>query len=227
MTEFINLNYEKFAERAKDPTLSKSEKIGFPNGVRDGIIEWSIFFDILSKIKNISECKEKRIIDIGCGCGELPKILADWCKPRQHELLLIDSPEMLEALGPISWGTKLPGKFPRILDKNMINWADIVIAYSVLHHVYTTSDEAVWVFLDGATALLDHGGELLLGDLPNLDRRARHELPETQESCFFTDHSLMEICRLYRRIGYDVFILPQPYYLPFYESREDILIRRI
>lgn len=225
MTEFTNLTYDKFAERAKDPNLSKYEKIGFPDEIRRGL-ESFIFFNIRDKIKGFNKTR-RRVIDIGCGCSELPKMLSELCLTQNNELILIDSPEMLEALGKIPWGTKMAGKFPDLIYELMLNWADIVIAYSVLHHVYAESEIAVWDFLAGATALLDRGGELLVGDLPNLDKRIRHGLPETQETYSFTDAFLLEICRVHRRLGYDAYILSQSAPLPFYQSRDDILIRRI
>lgn len=225
MTEFTNLTYDKFAERAKDPNLSKYEKIGFPDEIRRGL-ESFIYFDIRDKVKSLNKTR-RRVIDIGCGCSDLPKLLAEWCLTKNNELILIDSPEMLDALGKIPWGSKIAGKFPDLLYELMLNWADVVIVYSVLQHVAMESETAVWDFLAGATALLDRGGELLLGDLPNLDKRIRHNLPETHESCSFTDAFLMEICRVHRRLGYDAFILPQSAPLPFYQSRDDILIRRI
>ena len=93
---FKNLTYEGFKELAGDQTLSRYEKIGFPNEYRQGK-EQAIFQDILQKMPRLQE-KGRVVLDIGCGCSELPSMFMDYCEQKEHQLILIDSAEMLELL---------------------------------------------------------------------------------------------------------------------------------
>jgi cyclopropane fatty-acyl-phospholipid synthase-like methyltransferase len=63
----VELTFEDFKERAKDPKLSKWEKIGFPDEYRKNK-ESAIYEDIKSKLQ-LNE--NIRLLDIGCGCGGL------------------------------------------------------------------------------------------------------------------------------------------------------------
>ena len=70
----MELNFDGFKERAKDDTLSKWEKIGFPDSYRKGN-EREIFTDISNKL----DLKQKgiKILDIGCGCSDLVEYFID------------------------------------------------------------------------------------------------------------------------------------------------------
>ena len=57
--KFKNLTYKDFRRLAKDDTLSKSEKIGFPDSYRKDQ-EKQIFLDINSKLNNLSKKKSDR-----------------------------------------------------------------------------------------------------------------------------------------------------------------------
>jgi hypothetical protein len=64
---FKNITFEGFREFAKDESLSKYEKIGFPDSYREGMEE-NIFADIKGKLGNL--CKRNKVImDIGPGCS--------------------------------------------------------------------------------------------------------------------------------------------------------------
>lgn len=70
LKRFANLKYEDFKTLAKDQTLSRYEKIGFPDTYRKGKEE-SIFRDItIIKLKNLNK-KNQTIADIGSGYSEL------------------------------------------------------------------------------------------------------------------------------------------------------------
>ena len=55
---FKNLTFERFRELAQDDSLSKYEKIGFPDSYREGMEE-KIFADIKGKLKNF--CKKNKV----------------------------------------------------------------------------------------------------------------------------------------------------------------------
>ena len=65
---FANLAFEDFKKLAQDETLTKYERIGFPDSYRSGIEE-VIFQDILTKLPLLNELK-MNVLDIGPGCSE-------------------------------------------------------------------------------------------------------------------------------------------------------------
>ena len=97
LNRFQNLSFEEFKKLALDESLSRNEKIGFPDSYRSGK-ESVILNDILSKIPVIGSGKNKTIIDIGCGCGPLLDLIIESSNKNQHELVLIDSNEMLSQI---------------------------------------------------------------------------------------------------------------------------------
>ena len=63
----MEFTFESFKDRANNNSLSKWEKIGFPDGYRKDL-EFAIFEDISYKTRLASAGS---ILDIGCGCSEL------------------------------------------------------------------------------------------------------------------------------------------------------------
>ena len=109
-TQFSNLGYSDFKEMAKDLSLSKYEKIGFPDSYREGR-EGFIFDDIKSKLPPLAS-EKKVIFDIGPGCSDLPFMLIDHCRLQGHKLLLSDSEDMLNLLPDETFLEKYPGIYP-------------------------------------------------------------------------------------------------------------------
>ena len=93
---FTNIGFEDFRRLAADKTLSKYERIGFPDSYRKDF-ENTIFADIQFKLANLAK-DNKQIVDIGPGCSDLPEMLIDLCRERHHKLTLIDNKEMLDLL---------------------------------------------------------------------------------------------------------------------------------
>jgi hypothetical protein len=75
--DFSKLSFEDFRALAKNPLLSRHQKVGFPDEYRDGKEE-AIFLDICSKLSNLS-VQRKTILEIGPGCSNLPVMLANLC----------------------------------------------------------------------------------------------------------------------------------------------------
>lgn len=236
------MSYEAFKLMAQDESLSKYEKIGFPDDYRKNK-EKIIFEDISSKLK--LDRTNLKVLDIGCGCSDLADFVIENSEKNQHELLMLDSKPMLDLL-PEGDYKKIDGKFPDCMDdlKNYHGELDAIIAYSVMQHVVLDSNP--FSFIDKALDLLKPTGMLLLGDIPNNTKRNRffssarglkshHDFvgstevppplvnyPETFEK--IDDGILFGILTRYRSLGFETYILPQNDELPMANRREDLLI---
>ncbi len=243
---FMNLTYEDFKQLAVKRGIDKYEKIGFPSSYREGY-ERYIFDDIRSKLTALRK-KNKMIIDIGCGCSDLPLLLIENCIRNQSRLLLIDSKEMLDLLPDASTVEKYSGRFPDCMNddfKEFKGEVDAIIVYSVIQHVFI--EASIFDFLDNACSLLKEGGEILVGDIPNISKRKRFfsseegikfhkkfsgkdELPDIGfnniEFGKLDDGAVLGIMLRYRSFGYDTYLLPQNNKLPMANRREDVLIRK-
>jgi SAM-dependent methyltransferase len=240
---FEGLTYDRFRELALDESLSSHEKIGFPNSYRDGA-EAAILADIAAKLPalGVDGC---RFLDIGPGCSGLPRMLLELCQERGHEAVLIDSREMLSQLPDGPRVTKLPGRFPEAMPASGLRSFDAILAYSVLHYVFAEGD--VDGFLDSAIALLAPGGRLLLGDIPNVSRRARFLRSEAGRKFHvdFTgrdepppseltdppaggldDEVVLALVARARAAGCDAYVMPLAPELPLANRREDIVVAR-
>jgi len=243
---FKKLTFEDFRRLARDPGASRYEKIGFPDAYREGK-EGRIFEDILSKLGNLR--KERQVVlEVGPGCGSLPHLLIEHCGRQGHRLVLVDSEEMLGLLPDAPFVRKVPAYFPRDcrwLIEEYAGKVDAVLTYSVLHHVFAEGN--VFDFLDASLQLLAEGGEMLIGDVPNVSKRKRFfcsprgvrfhqeftgsdEVPAVAfnalEAGKIDDAVIAALLLRCRLCGYDAYWLPQPDDLPMANRREDILIRR-
>jgi hypothetical protein len=243
LKRFENLTYEDFRRLAGNESLSRHEKVGFPDSYREGK-EDAIFRDITAKLPAL-ETREKTILDIGPGCSALPQMLIDLCGRMGSALILVDSPEMLRQLVDRPFIRKLPGHFPDEVSLGDHDAAvDIILVYSVLHYVFT--EGGLWPFLDRALSLLATQGSMLLGDIPNVSKRRRFftsekgiafhrnfmgndslpELSPDNEAAKIDDAVILQILQRARERGFDAYVLSQPSDLPMANRREDILILR-
>jgi len=241
--EFIG--FEDFKRMAVDPVLSCYERIGFPNSYREGK-EDRIFADILLKLSNLNH-SNKSVLDVGPGCSELPNFIADLCAQNSHELLWVDSAEMLQLLPDFDFAKKIPARYPDcpLLFENYTGKIDVLICYSVLHYIFM--EAGFYRFLDMSLSLLAPGGQMLIGDIPNISKRRRffsseagvrfhrsfmktNDLPKISfnEIDFdqIDDAVMMSIIQRSRSQGFDAYIVPQSVELPMANRREDVLIVR-
>ena len=242
---YAELTFEDFRKLAQRDTLSKYERIGFPDAYRQGI-EMTIFQDITTKVTNINK-KSMSVIDIGPGCSDLPCLLIDHCSRHLHRLALVDSQEMLNRLPEHRFISREASRFPdcRQFIADRAESADVIICYSVFQYVFGHS--CIYDFLDSALSLLAPHGQFIIGDIPNVSRRKRLLSSETgklyHKEYMNTDedplveynkieHRLIDDSVIYsllmraRAQGYDAFVLPQNPILPMANRREDILIVR-
>ena len=241
---FKHLSFDKFRELAKAQDLSPFQKIGFPDAYREGH-EARILEDIRQKLPALNRASST-IIDLGCGCSELPQMLIEAADEQQQHLVMVDSQEMLELL-PKGNYQSLAGYFPEMpaLREQYAGKADAVLVYSVMHYVLEEGN--LFGFIDAAVELLAPGGGLLLADLPNINMRRRFFTSETgvaSHKAFmntddppevdhlkaaplvFDDGIVFGILQRYRNFGYQTYVMPQDPALPMANRREDILIVR-
>ncbi|HEY0006598.1 MAG TPA: hypothetical protein VGB17_17585 [Pyrinomonadaceae bacterium] len=242
---FENLAFDDFRRMAKDDSLSRYEKIGFPDAYREGKEEL-IFQDITAKLSSLNS-SHKTVLEIGPGCSELPLMLIELCRRNGHTLMLVDSEEMLAQLPDEPFIKKIAAYYPRCEDlfAEFHERVDVILAYSLLHYVFVESN--LWEFLDKSLGLLAHAGEMLIGDIPNVSKRTRffsspagikfHQdftgTEETPEVVFnqierqrIDDAVILSLIMRARNAGFDAYLLPQADALPMANRREDILIRR-
>lgn len=245
-TKFDELTFDDFRRLAKEPDLSRHEKVGFPDTYRDGK-EDLIFQDVQAKLTNLKR-ERLKVLEIGPGCSQLPIKLAELCQSSGSELLFVDSEEMLALLPDAPHITKIPGPFPTAMDgvfEEFLGKVDVVIAYSVIQYVF--QDANLWDFTDRCMELLSPGGEILFGDIPNSSMRKRF-LASEEGLAFHRRHfgndsrPPVEFSRLERgkiddsvvlgllararSEGFHAWSLPQEPSLPMANRREDVLIRR-
>jgi 2-polyprenyl-3-methyl-5-hydroxy-6-metoxy-1,4-benzoquinol methylase len=218
----------------------KSGRYGFQ--IED---ETRIVADIESKL---ALSPKHTLLEIGCGPGNLTIPLSF----RVRHVTGMDHPDIIEACRSrfndkrVTW---LPGQFPETKPAGLF---DRVLVYSVIHYL----DDLAHVqrFIQEAASLLRPEGRLLVGDIPNSDRKMRFRESSTgkifEEEWRTTlaasdqrevigpasrdlvaigtlaDAEIMELLRVMRSAGMHSYVMPQPTDLPMGHSREDILIIR-
>jgi hypothetical protein len=246
MTDDYNgLTYDDFRQRATDGSRSANEKIGFPDRYRAGA-EAAIVADVVSKLPALNGTG-RTIIDVGCGCGPLAKLMIEHCVIRQHRLIMVDSPEMLELLPSTPLVEFRAQRFPH--DGTFVDEfrgaADAVLLYSVVQHEFLSGD--LWSMFDAVCILLGGDGRALLGDIPNRSMRTRLFSSENGRAYHraFTgsdsapavppyglipgeidDAVVLALLARARNQGIHAYVMPQPANLPFFNRREDVVLHR-
>lgn len=243
--DFNNLNFESFKSRASNTTLSRHEKVGFPDEYREGK-EGVILGDMRAKLQAL-DASNKIIMEIGPGCSQLPLLLSELCQRQCHRLVFVDSAEMLSHIPDVGQVEKWPGRYPAIpgLFEKYASKVDVIMAYSVIQYVFAEGN--LWDCIDKSLSLLANGGEMLLGDIPNITMRkrffsssagrqchrsftGRDELPEVHfnqlEPGQIDDSVIFAILSRARAQGFHAWVIPQAPDLPMANRREDILIRK-
>jgi len=240
---FDDLTFERFRQLALEGDLSSHEKVGFPNEYREGK-EQAIFADISRKLTALHR-NGLVALDIGPGCSQLPVMLAEACRTVQGEVHLVDSAEMLQHLpdGPHihKWAACFPDS-PELL-RQLAGKVDVIVCYSVIQYVFAEGN--IWDFIDRCLLLLTDGGQMLIGDIPNLTMRkrlfssnqglnlhreytGRDEVPDinfnTIELGRMDDSVVLSILARVRAQGFHCWVVPQASGLPMANRREDILI---
>jgi len=164
-----------------------------------------------------------------------------------HQLILIDSKEMLDLIPKKPFIKKIEGYYPndfKAFISEYVGKVDCVITYSVFHYIF--SEGNIFNFIDQTVKLLAPNGHFFIGDIPNETKRKRFF--ETEQGIKFhqdylgdknahpeqlsydiEDHKiedgvLLSILQRYRNFGLETYVLPQSNKLPMSNRREDILI---
>lgn len=243
---FAALSFDDFRRMAQDDSLSQYEKIGFPDSYRQGR-EPQIFADIVRKVPALSS-QNKVILDVGPGCSGLASMLVERCRDARHQLIVVDSQEMLDHIADEPFIHKLAAFYPECdaLFERYGGAVDGMVMYSVFHYLF--NEASTWRVLDRSLSLLNHGGALLIGDIPNISKRNRFfssptgirfhqaftqregELPHVELNRIVQDKiddgALLGLLMRARLAGYDAYLVPQDPALPMANRREDLLIVR-
>jgi len=242
---FDDLTFDKFRELASMDGLTSHEKVGFPNEYREGKEE-EIFADMLRKTRSLS-ARHAAVVEIGPGCSRLPVMLAQLCASHGGHVHFVDSEEMLQHLPDGIHISKWPGRFPELpgFFEALTGKVDTVVAYSVIQYVFAEGN--LWEFIDRCMSLLKDGGEIFLGDIPNVSMRKRffasddgirthmaftgkEELPQVTfnqlEPGRIDDSVVLSLLARARSAGFHAWVVPQADALPMANRREDILIRK-
>jgi 2-polyprenyl-3-methyl-5-hydroxy-6-metoxy-1,4-benzoquinol methylase len=243
---FAGLTYEQFRELARDSTLSASERVGFPDAMREGY-EDAILADLLTKLPALGRPGAK-VLDIGIGAGALAGRIVRHCGEKGIALYAVDSPEMLALIDSPHCLIKIGGRFPDCLGAvtaASTGGFDAIIVYSVLQHVVL--EASLDDFLDAALGLLRPQAHLLFGDLPNVSMLKRFlageagiayhkkymktdDPPDIDWKALargrLDDATITGLLSRARAASFNAWLLPQPATLPFHQRREDLLIQR-
>lgn len=242
---FGGLTFADFRRMATDPALSPNERVGFPDSHRAGYDD-AIVEDVVAKLPALGGTGA-RVVDVGPGCSPLSRLLVERCAHAGHELVLVDSEEMLAQHVERPGLRKVPGRFPDCAEAlaDMRGRCDAVLTYSVLQYAF--AEASAVRFVDAALALLAPGGRLLAGDVPNASMRrrflasaagkahhrawsGRDEDPPVAFNAPVPDELddgvLLGILARARAAGFHAWLVPQACGLPMANRREDLLIER-
>jgi hypothetical protein len=242
---FSRLTYESFREMARDQRLSPNERSGFPDTYREGAVE-AILADIEAKLPTLSQ-RGATVVDIGCGATPLTFAIRDLCAQRDHDLVLVDSPEVLGHHQASTRVQLLSGRFPDVpmLTDRWASKCDAVIVYSVIQYAF--AEASVFDFVDQVLGLLRPRGRALLGDIPNASMRRRFlasaagrehhhgymrtdEDPEVRWPVLptgeFDDAATLALLARARDAGFHAWLVPQAPELPMANRREDAVFER-
>jgi trans-aconitate methyltransferase len=233
-------SFENYAKLAADRQTGNTEVGG--RYAFQASSERRIIRDVADKLSLDSD---DSLLEIGCGPGNLLMPLSYIVASTTG----IDNPAALARLAarcgsPMHIST-IAGDFLSI-DLPQTRFSKILV-YSVLQ--YVDGKSSAMRFLQRALSLLQPGGKLLVGDLPNVDRKHRfaqtkdgaemsHEwgalvadagphpissLPTDDRLLLVNDDLLLEFLKCGREQGFESYLMPQPAGLPFGHTREDLL----
>jgi 2-polyprenyl-3-methyl-5-hydroxy-6-metoxy-1,4-benzoquinol methylase len=216
-------------------------------------IESFIWEDIKQKLRFKDN---QRILDLGCGCGYIVDCMIDYSIKHNCNLWLMDDSKIIEKIRVIDnrFIHTLKGYFLKDFGvKDFKEKFDIILVYSVLH--YADNPERFVINLvkllseDGEILIGDipnqskKSGLLTSVKGSNLERAYRNNppeskplfnsytnyldsLPDTEAGISLDDDFLLMLISKLRRLGCDTYLVPQPEKLPYYLTREDLLIRK-
>ena len=234
------VTFENYGRRAKT-SLNDTEVAGRYSVQEDA--ERLIVPDVLRKLEIEGE---HSLLEIGCGTGNLLIPLSFLVKSA----IGIDHPDVVERFRARTQAQNIFFVEGNFLDLETQQRFDRILIYSVLHCL--SDYKEVEIFVEKAMSLLEPGGRMLIGDIPNSDAKARflatnagrafeeswrnekddkeHSDPEIDaleddpQVFVFDDETVLRLLGFIRRCGYESFLLPQHATLPFGNTRQDIIV---
>jgi len=226
--------------RLVDQDVTSTEMSG--RYVSQRISERLILFDVISKL---SLKPTDKVLDIGCGVGLLGipmSFLVERLTAIDHEKVLA----VMRQRGGSDTIEFIAGDFMSVplLGRTFSK----IFTYGVVQNL--EDEDALFLFIQKAVEALEPGGRFLIGDVSNVDKKARFQtsdfgkrfeleweemngsssgidstrmLPDDRR-IEFNDCVVINLLSTLRHQGLDVFVLPQPEDLPWGRTREDILI---
>ena len=233
--------FDRFGEFAAhaDNFLEISGRLNF-----HGEAEKHALHDIIRKL---ALTPEDDLLEIGCGVGNLLLPLSFLV----HTTTGVDHGELLkkmEARLPIDRSsiTLVSGNF--LTAKVQGSYSKILI-YSVIH--YLRDEKELTKFMGKATKLLRPGGIMVIGDIPNVDKKARflaseegkrfleewqkkiasagainHPKPSASPLIQITDEVVARMIQSLKESGMTARVVAQPEGLPISHTREDLIVER-
>ncbi|KKW27879.1 MAG: SAM-dependent methyltransferase [Candidatus Kaiserbacteria bacterium GW2011_GWB1_52_6] len=231
--------YEQFGKRATQANFQEiAGRFAFQKKS-----EQYLLFDIVEKL---SLMPKDDLLEIGCGAGNLLIPLSFFVNSAAG----VDHPNLLKRLKsrlPLDQknitlvsgdflSTKIKEKFSKIL------------IYGVVHCL--KDEKEFEMFIRRAATLLKPKGKILIGDIPNVDKKARFLASKegrkfeeewrkqietvknanppikTQAPIVFNDRSIQKAVSLFEELGFSARIVPQTETLSFSFTREDILAEK-
>lgn len=241
MSHISFLNFEKLAGQEDLTDIVISGRYEFQEEA-----EKEILLDIIEKLELT---KEDSLLEIGCGTGNLLLPLSLIVKEAHG----VDNINAISRLIKRDGNKKVMTSIGLFQETNIKSIFSKILMYSVIH--YLANFEELISFIEKALNLLESNGALLIGDIPNVDKKARYlssqtyqakreewnlllekcsdskgalnEMVSDEQLIKIGDYEIFEILRFIRGRGFEAFLLPQPAKLPFSYSRDDILIRKV
>lgn len=205
--------------------------------------EKEILVDVIQKLQiQPPDC----LLEIGCGPGQLLIPLSFLVR----EATGIDHPEVCSVLEKRFRSENLKVVAGNFIDFEFPDQSfDKILCYSVIS---TLSASELDGFVVKALSILRPGGQMLIGDVANVDKKSRFLASETgqafeedwrkknlssttidpaalvidRDRVTITDEVVIRLVGLIRQMGFHCYVLPQPGTLPWGHSREDLLIVR-
>lgn len=240
--------YQSYREGASNPNFTEYDKIHYHK--RNPENDRLAFEDICCKCPNLSGKTNLNVLDIGCGCTSLQRLISSLCKEQRHTLYLADAPEMLTNIEDESYIKKYPGMFPDDTFESIkqdSGGMDVIICYSVF--MYDTAAYDIHEFTDCVVRIMNMGASAIIGDCTNISKKKRFYASETGKLLFndlkkssnaiknpsfntpeygeLDDAVLESVVKRCRSFGLEAYLVPQPEGLAMWWEREDILIRKL
>lgn len=200
-------------------------------------------------IKNLNLNKKDKLIDIGCGSGNITMHISK----KVNTVTAVDFPKILDALKARSIKKNIrninyiPGNFLNLKIQKKFNK---ILAYSVIH--YMRDINQLKVLIRKILKITLPSGKILLGEVPNISMKKRflnskigkkidqrfkvdverlnkkypNSMNLNNKFIRIGDKDLSSIIFYCNKLGADAYILPIENGLPFCNSRVNILIKK-